>query len=613
MKTVILAEKPSVARDIAAVLGHFSNRKGYLENSQYIITWAIGHLAELAAPEDYHPDLKAWKKETLPIIPRQFMLKPAEKTKKHWKIVKSILKGKHKEIINACDAGREGELIFIYIYLLAKCKLPVRRLWLSETTPAAIEKAFKNLAEGSAYKNIGLAAMARAQADWLVGINGTRAYTLAHKTPGEKGAMSIGRVQTPTLALVVDREREIRNFVPETWWEVSADFESDTGIIYRGKWTDKHSHRITNEARAAEIVARVKNCPGKITEVKEHQELQSPPPLLSLGDLQKLANNRYGYSASETLELAQVLYERHRLITYPRTDSRYLTADIGNTLPVRLQALAGHAEYTSLVEKIINNPVPMSGVVNDAGVSDHHAIIPTEYVARIAKLQPDEYKIYDLVARTFIACFFPPAKISRKTITTLVADEKFITTGKSIDQLGWMQVFNSDIDNGSETELLPELRQGVNVTALDAASKQCRSQPPRRYTDATLISALENASRYVEDQDIKQALKQSKGVGTPATRAAIIERLISSGYVTRQGKYFMPTPKGERIIDLVPEELRSIELTGEWEQKLYAIEQGRGDPAIFMQSIHQLTEMVIAAAFNKGEGEVKQNGNVPSF
>ncbi|MTI84968.1 MAG: DNA topoisomerase III [Firmicutes bacterium] len=602
MKTIILAEKPSVARDIADVLGQFKRNQGYLENSYYIVTWAIGHLAELANSEDYHPGLKSWSRETLPIIPDQFVLRAAERTKNHWKVVKSILKGKHKEIINACDAGREGQLIFNYIYLLSKCKLPVRRLWLSETTPAAIQKAFEKLEDETKYYFLGLAAMARAQADWLVGINGTRAYTLAHKEPKEKGALSIGRVQTPALALVVERERQIRNFEPETWWEVTAAFETDSGTAYRGKWVDDNKNqRIKDESRAADIVARVKHCRGKVAEETERQEVKPPPHLVSLGDLQKQANNIFGYNAAQTLEIAQSLYERHRLITYPRTDSRHLTVDIGYTLSNRLQTLAGH--YGDLVEKIIKNPVPAQGVIDDTKVSDHHAIIPTEYARSITKLTPDEYKIYDLVARNFIAGFYPPAVINHKNIITQVAEEHFITSGKTIEQVGWLQVFNTDgFESEAECGLPTELKEGIEVTAVNAASKHCKSQPPRRYTDAKLISALENASRYVDEETLKQALKKSKGVGTPATRAAIIERLITSGYIIRQGKYFVPTPKGEKVIGLVPEELRSIKLTGEWEQKLNEIELGRGNPAAFMKGIHQLIGMLVDTAFN-GERE----------
>lgn len=605
-KILIIAEKPSVARAVATVLGTSTrNHKGYLEKEKYDITWALGHLAELADPEDYSPVLKSWSKETLPIIPHQFLLKPAESKKDHWKTVKSLLRSHYQFVINACDAGREGELIFRYIYLLAGCKMPIKRLWLKETTPAAIKRAMDNLLDGSMYDRLAMAAMARGQADWTVGINGTRAFTLAHKQPGQKGALSVGRVQTPTLGLIVEREREIRAFIPEVWWEVRTTFETDMGEAYKGRWIDREeNYKILNKARAEEIVARVKHFRGEITKIQGSREVLPPPYLLSLGDLQKRANERFSYSAVQTLDIAQTLYE-NRLITYPRTDSRHLTVDISATLPDRLMALANYGAYTNLVQKISNNPVPAKGTVDDTGVSDHHAIIPTEDIGSISRLNGDERNIYDLVTKTFIACFYPNAIVVHQKIITSVKEENFLSTGRSIEEPGWMQVFNEDLeaereqDNGlpAGLEKKAERLESIEVTAISAVPKECKSQPPKRYNDASLISVLEHASRLVDEKELKQALKQSKGIGTPATRASIIEKLISSGYVIRQGKNFVPTPRGELIIDVVPEDLRSLELTAAWEQQLMNIEEGKESPAAFMQGIHFLTKKVVETAF----------------
>ncbi len=596
-KILIVAEKPSVARAIASVVENkMKNQKGFLEGVEHDITWALGHLTQLADPEDYYPELKSWAKETLPIIPHQFLLKPAESKKEHWNIVKSLLRGHYRLVINACDAGREGELIFRYMYHLAGCKMSIKRLWLKETTPTAIKRAMENLVDGSVYDRLAMAAMARGQADWMIGINGTRAFTLAHKQTGrQKGALSVGRVQTPTLGLIVDREREIRVFIPEVWWEVRATFETDMGEVYKGRWIDtEENDKISSKARAEEIAARVKHFRGKINKIHSEKEILPPPHLLSLGDLQKQVNQRFGYSAAMTLELAQSLYE-NRLITYPRTDSRNLTVDISATLPDRLLALANHGAYANPVQQIIKNPVPAKGTVDDAGVSDHHAIIPTEDMGSIGRLNPDEKNIYDLVARTFIACFYPSAVILQQKLITLVKEERFLSTGRVIERAGWMQVFKDDLENEREQEnaLPAELKE---ITTINAVSKECKSQPPRRYTDASLISALEHASRLVDEKDFKQALKQSKGIGTPATRASILEKLISSGYVTRQGKSFVPTPLGEQIIDVVPEDLRSLELTAAWEQQLTFIEEGKGSPSTFIKGIHALTQKVVATA-----------------
>lgn len=594
MKSLILAEKPSVARDLAAVLGRFQKKEGYLENDKYVITWALGHLAELAEPEDYDESLKKWDLKTLPIIPENFRLKPNPRTIKQFKIVKELVNRPDiEQLICATDAGREGELIFRYIYRLTGCRKPYKRLWLSETTPAAVKKGFENLRPGTEFDRLGRAAEARNQADWLIGINATRAFTVRHNN-----LLSVGRVQTPTLALIVNREREIRNFVPTPYWELHAEFTKDDGQVYTGKWFNGDQDRFFDLEKAREVENRVTGKPAVVSEVKEREISEQPPLLFNLNDLQKEANKKYGISAARTLEVAQVLYETKKLLTYPRTDSRHLTRELAETIPGRLAALAGVDEYAPFVVTARAAGTPGRRYVDDGKVSDHTALLPTDVKPDLGSLTPDERKIYDLVVRRFLAIFFPPARYKQTRVVTEAAGETFLTTGRVELDRGWKTVY-APVEKGEENDenagIIPPLLQGEAVRTTGLEVKEKKTKPPKRYTEASLLAVMEGASRLLEDRELKEAMK-GHGLGTPATRAAIIERLIQVGYVKRQKKTLVPTEKGEALIDLVPDIIKSPEMTGQWEKTLADIEDGTADSGEFINGIIQLTEKIVELA-----------------
>lgn len=594
MKSLILAEKPSVARDLAGVLGRFNSKDGYLENDEYVITWAIGHLVELAAPEDYNPQLKKWSFETLPILPEKFKLKANPGTKKQFKVVKELLnRSDIGQLICATDAGREGELIFRYIYRLTGCKKPFVRLWLSETTPAAVKKGFANLRSGIEFDRLGHAAQARSQADWLIGINATRSFTVKHND-----LLSVGRVQTPTLALIVNREHEIRDFVPEPYWELYAEFIKIDGRNYIGRWFKGKQNRFHDLQTARAMQDRVQGQPAAITSVEEKNITELPPLLFNLNDLQKEANKKYGLPAAKTLELAQSLYETRKLITYPRTDSRHITAELAKTIPGRLTALSSAAEYMPFAAVAMTAGTPGKRYVDDGKVSDHTALIPTEIKPDLDKLPRDERKIYDLVARRFLAVFFPPAKYKKTTVTTETAGETFLTTGRAELEKGWKTVYTLAEDKseeGEETGVIPDLSQGESVRNTKTEIREKETTPPKRYTEASLLAVMEGAGRLLEDKDLKEAMK-GHGLGTPATRAAIIERLIKVGYIERQKKTLIPTTKGETLISLVPDIIKNPELTGQWEKTLADIEAGAADPEEFMTGIKKLTSEIVDLA-----------------
>jgi len=613
MKSLVLAEKPSVARDLAGALGQFKNKNGYLENGEYVITWAIGHLVELAGPEDYDKSLKNWKLGTLPILPDKFKLKPNPKTIKQFKTVKELAnRSDIAEVICATDAGREGELIFRYIYRLSCCKKPIKRLWLSETTPAAVKKGFKNLRPGTDFNKLAYAAEARSRADWLIGINGTRAFTVKHNN-----LLSVGRVQTPTLALIVNREREIKNFVPTPFWELHVEFAKDDGQINRGKWFKGYDNRFSTMDGARDVENRVSGQPGTVREIKQKDTSEQPPLLFNLNDLQKEANKKYGFSAGKTLSVAQALYETKKLITYPRTDSRHITEDLAGTIPARLTALAGEGEYKPFVNTAQKAGTPGKRYVDSSKVSDHTALIPTEIKPDLDKLTQDESKIYDLVVRRFLAIFFPPARYKQTRVITEAAGETFLTTGKvELDQ-GWKVVYapeqeSEDDDNAST---IPPLSENEAVQIQKTEIKEKQTQPPKRYTEASLLAAMEGASRLMEDKELKDAMK-GHGLGTPATRAAIIDRLIQVGYIERKKKSLIPTEKGEALIDLVPDIIKSPETTGKWEKALADIEEGAADPGEFMAGITELTREIVELARKQKAGSMPNQvtdplGNCP--
>ena len=606
MKTLIIAEKPSVGRDIARVLGCKQKADGYLHNDQYIISWAIGHLVSLKEPDDYDPALKKWKMNDLPIIPTEMGLRALPKTTKQLNLLKKLMNSKEvTQIICATDSGREGELIFRYIYQWAKCKKPVKRLWISSLTDAAITDGLAKMKDAREYDNLFASARCRAEADWLVGMNATRAFTIKC---GE--LLPMGRVQTPTLALIVDRHHEITAFVPQKYWEVKATFATENGEMYTGMYFAKiplpggefeHQTRIPTEAIAKSIADKVKNSPGKIHSVQTEEKHQLPPQLFDLTELQRECNRALGFSAQKTLTIAQSLYETHKLITYPRTDSRYLSRDMAPKLAPILKSAP--APYDALAAAILALPVLPTGprIINDAKVTDHHAIIPTGSKKPLTSLSADERAVYDRIMRSFIAVFHPAYVYDVTTVITVAVAEHFRSRGKTDRRPGWKAVY-ADIKNEKpekpdteEDATLPPLEENQPVTTRGTDVLHKKTQPPKPYTEATLLSAMEHAGRFVEDEALKEALKQS-GLGTPATRANMIEKLISSDYIRRDKKNLIPTEKGIRLINIVPPEMRRPETTGKWERGLSRIARGEMDDAKFMDSIRRYVTYLVGEA-----------------
>jgi DNA topoisomerase-3 len=602
-KTLIVAEKPSVGRDLAGALpGSFkqSQDKTHLVGDDYVISWAVGHLVGLADPEAYDEKLKKWRFADLPIVPERFQLVPNdERAKKQLNAVHKLMKQKDVElIVNACDAGREGELIFAYLFETSGVKKPVKRLWLNSMTKKAIQEAFEHLREGGEMQLLEEAARSRSEADWLVGMNATRAASIRLRAAFD-GAVSLGRVQTPTLALVVRRELEIRAFVPEPYWLVEARFAATGERLYDGRYLG--GKRI-KEDEAATIVAETTGQPGTITKLEKKEEREAPQLLYDLTSLQRHANTMFGFSARRTLAAAQRLYEEHKAITYPRTSSRFLTSDmIGEIKPTA--SLVGHNEryakgaaYVTRLDKL-----PLGRVVNDKKVEDHHAIIPTRSEHDLGKIGPDEARIYDLVAKRFLAIFHPDAVYERTRVETTVVEHVFRTSGRVLLEAGWKAVYGEeaqadrkDEDDSGGDQLLPSLEQGETVETRKVESLRKETQPPRRFTEASLLGAMETAGKDIEDAELREAMKDS-GIGTPATRASIIERLIQVGYVEREGRALHATEKGVQVISLLgPHPLTSAELTGDWERRLGLIEQGEDTRPAFMSDIVKFTTDTVA-------------------
>jgi len=602
-KTLIVAEKPSVGRDLAGALpGAFkqSQDKTHLVGDDYVISWAVGHLVGLADPEAYDEKLKKWRFADLPIVPERFQLVPNDdKSKKQLNAVHKLMKAKDVDlIVNACDAGREGELIFAYLYETSGVKKPVKRLWLNSMTKKAMQDAFEHLREGGDMRLLEEAARSRSEADWLVGMNATRAASIRLRAAFD-GAVSLGRVQTPTLALVVRRELEIRAFVPEPYWLVEARFAATGERLYDGRYLG--GKRI-KEDEAATIVAETTGQPGTITKLEKKEEREAPQLLYDLTSLQRHANTMFGFSARRTLAAAQRLYEEHKAITYPRTNSRFLTSDmIAEIKPTA--SLVGHNEryakgaaYVTRLDKL-----PLGRVVNDKKVEDHHAIIPTRSEHALGKMGPDEARIYDLVAKRFLAVFHPDAVYERTRVETTVVEHVFRTSGRVLVEAGWKAVYGEeaqadrkDEDDSGGDQLLPSLEQGETVETRKVESLRKETQPPRRFTEASLLGAMETAGKDIEDAELREAMKDS-GIGTPATRASIIERLIQVGYVEREGRALHATEKGVQVISLLgPHPLTSAELTGDWERRLGLIEQGEDTRPAFMSDIVKFTTDTVA-------------------
>lgn len=615
-KVLVIAEKPSVGRDIARVLGCREKGDGLLAGGNYIVSWAVGHLAALCNPEDYNPAWKKWSMETLPIMPEQMQLQAVVSGRAQLAVLKKLLRSPEVEsLICATDSGREGELIFRYIYQLCGCRKPFRRLWVSSMTDEALREGFASLRPGADYDNLFASARCRSEADWLVGINASRAYTLKYNT-----LLSIGRVQTPTLAIIVARAQEIAAFVPEEYWELRADFALADGQTYWGVWQDKQGKTRLVGPQAAEqakaLQAAVKGRPAQVLQVGREEKSQPPPLLYDLTELQRDCNRRYGYSAQKTLDIAQSLYERRKLLTYPRTDSRYLSDDLAPHLAGRVQRLAGLAQFSDLAAPLLGQPLPLSKrIIDNSKISDHHAIIPTEGNLRLEGLTPDELRVFRLVALRFLAVFYPPYRYAVTKVLTQVQTEAnpqgelFASRGQEVLQAGWQAVYQQlQAWEAAETppkktatakksakeddQQLPRLQEGQPAQVLAVKSSRKKTQPPKPYTEAGLLSAMENAGRFVEDEALREQLKEN-GLGTPATRAAIIERLLKVGYIRRQGKNLLPTEKGERLMEVVPPELKSPETTGKWERGLSAIAGGRMTDEVFMASIRRYVQYLV--------------------
>jgi len=603
-KTLVIAEKPSVGRDLARVLpGPFAKHEGALEGPEHVITWAVGHLVQLAEPDEYDPKFKRWRMADLPIVPERFKLVVRdERSKKQMSVVSAQLRRDDvDEVINACDAGREGELIFAYLYEKAGSKKPVRRLWLSSMTNAAMRDAFASLRPAAELASLEQAARSRSEADWIVGMNATRAATIRLRSSFD-GAVSLGRVQTPTLAIIARREEEIRAFVPEPYWLVDARFEpsQDPARRYEGRFHAGSKPRLATEAEAREIVAAVSGEAGLITKVEKKEVTEKPPMLYDLTSLQRDANTRFGFSARRTLGAAQRLYEEHKALTYPRTNSRFLTTDMADEIKPIAELVGARAEYRDAAGYVTGLDVlPLARVIDDSKVTDHHAIIPTRAEHPVEKMDGDDLRVYDMVVRRFLAAFHPEAVLENTRVETTVAGHVFRTRGKVLLVPGWRGVYLASAEDAADAAVaeapadedetsdlvLPRLDEGEPSRTLEIESLAKETKPPRRYTDASLLGAMETAGRLVDDEALREAMKDS-GIGTPATRAAIIERLIDVGYVERDGRSLVATDKGRNVIRLLGEHaLTSPDLTGSWEQRLGRIERGEESREQFMHDI----------------------------
>jgi DNA topoisomerase III len=605
-KTLVIAEKPSVGRDLARVLpGAFTKTEGYLEGPEHIVTWAVGHLVQLADPDEYEERFKKWRMADLPIVPEHFKLVVRdERSQKQMNVVKrQLARDDVDTVVNACDAGREGELIFAYLYEKSGSRKPVKRLWLNSMTTRAIQDAFELLRPGTDLATLEAAARSRSEADWIVGMNATRAATIRLRSSFD-GAVSLGRVQTPTLAILARREEEIRAFKPEPYWVVDAVFDTVQAgpRVYEGRYHAGANPRIKTGEEAVAIVRACEGQTGEITKLEKTERKERAPLLYDLTSLQRDANSRFGFSARRTLAAAQRLYEEHKALTYPRTNSRFITRDmIGEIKPIA-RLVGERREYADASKYVLGLDVlPLARVVNDAKVTDHHAIIPTRADRHpVDKMNDDDRRIYDLVARRFLAIFHPDAVFENTRVESTVATHVFRTRGKLMLVPGWRGVYGelpdsekSDEDEGREQQL-PKLEQGESVDVKEVESEEKETKPPRRYTEGALLGAMETAGKLVDEEELREAMKDS-GIGTPATRAAIIERLIQVGYIERDARALVVTEKGLNVIRLLGEHaLTSPGMTGEWEHRLAKIETGADSREAFMGDIVKFTESTVS-------------------
>jgi len=595
MKTLVLAEKPSVGRDIARVLNCRPASNGYMEGPKHVVTWALGHLVTLADPEEYDKSYQKWDITHLPIMPETLRLTVIPQTSKQYRTVKDLLLRKDvTSIVIATDAGREGELVARWIIEKAKCNKPIKRLWISSVTDKAIRDGFANLKDGKQYQALGDSAKARAEADWLVGINATRCLTTKFNSP-----LSCGRVQTPTLAIIVQRETEIRNFVPLPYYGITADAGS-----FRLSWADPKSgsQRSFDKQKTDEILAALKSQKeGTVFEVTKTIKRKYPQKLYDLTELQRDANKRYGYSPKETLSIMQRLYEEHKVLTYPRTDSRYLSTDIVPTIPERLRACMV-PPYNKHCAQILKTPIrPNANYVDDAKVSDHHAIIPTEHPVDIRALNEKERKVYDLVVTRFLSVFYPPYEYEQLVIKMKLGNQQFIAKGRAVISQGFTAVFSdTDEDEEDDKQSLPSLKRGDRIQIKSLKLTEGKTTPPSPFNEATLLSAMESPGKYMETKNraLAETLEKTGGLGTVATRADIIEKLYDNFMIEKKGKDIFSTSKGRQLLELVPKELKSPELTGNWEQQLQAISTGRQNKNAFLKDIRKYTREIITEIKN---------------
>ena len=602
VSVLVVAEKPSVARDIAQVLGARSRGEGHFSGAGWVVTWAIGHLVALAEPHEMNPSWKRWRLDDLPILPPSWLLSVGEKTRDQYDVVRRFLVDPNiRGVVCATDAGREGELIFRYIYEAARSTKPTKRLWISSLTPEAIAGGFKALTAGTDFDRLADAARARSRADWLVGMNLSRVYSLLHDDN-----LSVGRVQTPTLALIAEREDAIEGFVAEPFWHVDATFEVDAETRYVGRWFDAKvkgsDDRISgvdgvDGAAKADVIARaVRGQPGTVVEVKREEQRERAPALFDLTSLQKLANQRFGLSADRTLKAAQALYEEHKAITYPRTDARFVTTDVGPSLPGLLRAQGAMAWGAAVKTALSLGPKPQRKVVDDSEVGDHHAILPTERVPDLDRLSSDARNVYTLVARRLVAVFLPESVFDKRTIITAVSEHRFRSEGRARVALGW-HAAEPPPSGRDEAPLLPAVQVADAVTTRAAKVVASQTQPPKRFTEATLLGAMEHAGKELDEEALRRAMRDA-GLGTAATRASIIETLLTREFIRRDGKSLLPTAQGRALIAALPagaKALRSAELTGGWELRLANMARGQDDPAAFMADVQRFTTDVVNA------------------
>ncbi|RWQ71890.1 DNA topoisomerase III [Bacillus cereus] len=593
-KSVVIAEKPSVARDIARVLKCDKKGNGYLEGSKYIVTWALGHLVTLADPESYDVKYKKWNLEDLPMLPERLKLTVIKQTGKQFNAVKSqLLRKDVNEIIVATDAGREGELVARWIIDKVKLNKPIKRLWISSVTDKAIKDGFANLKPGKAYDNLYASAVARSEADWYIGLNATRALTTRFNAQ-----LNCGRVQTPTVAMIASREDEIKNFKAQTYYGIEAQTMEKLKLT----WQDANGNsRSFNKEKIDGIVKSLDKQNATVVEIDKKQKKSFSPGLYDLTELQRDANKKFGYSAKETLNIMQKLYEQHKVLTYPRTDSRYISSDIVGTLPERLKA-CGVGEYRPFAHKVLQKPIkPNKSFVDDSKVSDHHAIIPTEGYVNFSAFTDKERKIYDLVVKRFLAVLFPAFEYEQLTLRTKVGSETFIARGKTILHAGWKEVYENrfeddDVTDDVKEQLLPHIEKGDTLTVKLLMQTSGQTKAPARFNEATLLSAMENPTKYMDTQNkqLADTLKSTGGLGTVATRADIIDKLFNSFLIEKRGKDIHITSKGRQLLDLVPEELKSPTLTGEWEQKLEAIAKGKLKKEVFISEMKNYTKEIVS-------------------